>query len=351
MKWKPLSSPACIVLAALCLFNSGAWAAPRHPHRAKKHRAQTQRGGHTYRNPDYGFTISYPPSIKPVNSARGENTGGYARVCDDTTIACFAYTGQAYKGTNFEGAGIAINILREANAQQCNNIATAAYPQPTPRSESIHGTLFRVGDTGEGGMSHEQSITAYRTVYQNVCFEIRTQINTVSLGAYDPGTLKPFHPARLNALLRDMAHTFRFVGPVKYGVAWKVSRDSGCGGTYEYPADAAAEIVVDTVGDLSNSDRMTCSRSFTFGGRRYTLDVKSGNVDDEWLKSRGYPPLKDAMVVSKSAHYTDYRAGSYYYVHGQAQLFIFSVSDANHRAVDPGDDPIYRHWLASFKAM
>jgi hypothetical protein len=30
-------------------------------------------------------------------------------------------------------------------------------------------------------------------------------------------------------------------------------------------------------------------------------------------------------------------------------LFIFSVSGPDGRPVAPGDDPIYRHWLASFK--
>lgn len=350
MKVSSLTSPACITLAALCFF-PGAASAAHHPRHARKSTAQAQRGWHTYRNPDYGFTIQYPPSIKLLNSARGENTGGSAPVCDDTTIACLAYSGAAYKGTNFTGGGIAINVLRDAKSpDQCEQFASADYPRPASiRTVDIHGTRFHAGSTSDAGMSHYQNIRAWRALYQNVCFEIRSQIDTVSLGVYDPGTLKPFHPARLESLFGQVMHTFRFVGPVKDGAAWKVSRDNGCGGTYEYPADAPAEIVVDNTAAPSGSNRIACSRTFTYRDRNYTLDVKSGPVDDVWLKSSGYPPLKDATVVDRSARYTEYQAGPYHYIHGGGNLYIFSASDGNRRAIDPGDDPIYRHWLASFK--
>jgi hypothetical protein len=37
--------------------------------------------------------------------------------CSDTTITCFGYIGQDYKGTNFDGEGIAINVLRDAQTE------------------------------------------------------------------------------------------------------------------------------------------------------------------------------------------------------------------------------------------
>lgn len=349
MKSTPLSSPACIALAACFLFQ-GAASAARHSHSAKKRHADPTSGWHTYHSPDYGFTIQYPPSMKLVNSARGDNTGGSAPVCDDTTEACFAYPESRYKGTNFTGAGIAVNILREArNSQQCEDFRVADYPPPTIHSVVIKGTRFSVGDTTDAGMSHYHSIRAYRALYQNTCFEIRTQINTVSPDVYDPGVIKLFHPAGLRTIFDQVAHTFRFDGPANGATSWKISRDGGCGGIYEYPADAGAEIVAENIASHPTSDRITCSRSFAWHDRRYTLDVKSGSVDDAWLKSSGYPPLKDATVVNRSVRYTDFQAGSYYYVYRPGQIYIFSVSDANHRAIDPGDDPIYRHWLASFK--
>jgi hypothetical protein len=32
-------------------------------------------------------------------------------------------------------------------------------------------------------------------------------------------------------------------------------------------------------------------------------------------------------------------------------IYIFSAAGPEHRAIDPGSDPVYRHWLASFKTM
>lgn len=192
----------CLALAAICGVSAS---------------AQIPTGWSTYSNPGHGFTIAYPPGLKLYNVARGENTGGYAPVCDHTTIACFGYTGQAYTGTNFDGAGIAINILRDAkNEQQCFNIGSAEYPRPATRLETIHGTTFHEGEIGEGGMSHFQAITVYRAMRQNRCLEIRTQINSVNIGVYDPGTIKEFDPATLKALFSQTVQTFRFTGLVKH---------------------------------------------------------------------------------------------------------------------------------------
>jgi hypothetical protein len=176
--------------------------------------AQTSAGWKTYRDSKFEFTVAYPPDMKLYDFARGEKPDNYAPVCDETTVACFGYTGQDYTGTNFDGAGIAINILRDAkNEQQCSNIGSAEYPRMATQLATIHGTTFHVGEIGEGGMSHFQAITAYRAIRQNVCFEIRTQINSVNIGVYDPGTVKEFDPARLKALFSQMARTFRFTAP------------------------------------------------------------------------------------------------------------------------------------------
>src|SRR5690242_14342310 len=149
MKWKPLSSPACVVLlAALCAFKGEASTA-HHSRVAKKHHAQAPPGWHTYRDSDYGFTIAYPPSVKIINSARGENTGGSMPLCDDMTIACFAYTGENYKGTNFQGAGVAIDIVRDATSEQaCRNLeSTASSP---PDKITIYDTRFEHNAIAEG---------------------------------------------------------------------------------------------------------------------------------------------------------------------------------------------------------
>jgi hypothetical protein len=72
---------------------------------------------------------------------------------------------------------------------------------------------------------------------------------------------------------------------------------------------------------------------------------------ETWLKSSGYPHLSEAREVVSSKYCTEYSAGPYYYIFGQATVYILSVSDANHKAVSPHDDPVFTHWLNSFKVF
>ena len=98
--------------------------------------AQAPTGWSSFRSPDYGFTIAYAPTMKLYDHPRGEDPGGYAAICQ-ATVACFGYPGDEFKGTTFDGAGIAINILRDAKTeQQCSTLGSAEYPQPTTRTET-----------------------------------------------------------------------------------------------------------------------------------------------------------------------------------------------------------------------
>jgi hypothetical protein len=129
--------------------------------------AQPPPGWQTYSNPDYGFTISYPPDIK-LYSARDGGPGGYSPICFETTVTCLGYSGTDYQGTNFEGAGVAINVLRDAKTEQdCDTLRS---PFPT-RVEIIHGHPFHTAIVTDAGLSHVTSGPAYRAFYQNVCFE------------------------------------------------------------------------------------------------------------------------------------------------------------------------------------
>ncbi|HEX6495593.1 MAG TPA: hypothetical protein VF018_08930 [Acidobacteriaceae bacterium] len=312
--------------------------------------AQQPSGWQTYSNPDYGFIISYPPDIKLYNNSRGERPSGFLPICSALTVACLGYTGTDYRGTNLEGAGVAINVLRDAKTEQdCDTLES---PLPS-KITIIHGVPFHTALISDAGLSHNTSGPAYRAFYQNVCFEVASLIASSSFAAFETGSLKEFHPDRLSRLLDQVVHTFRFTGPVKDGADWKVSRDSGCGGIFEYPASDTIRVLAEYTNGAENSERITCSRAFTHKGRNYTLAAKIMSSEeyllDRWLKASDYPTLDNAKVVSRSHSSTDYIAPPYYYVHAQTMVFIFSVSGPDGHPIPPGEDPIYRHWLASFK--
>jgi hypothetical protein len=273
-------------------------------------------------------------------------------ICDDTTVACFQYNGTEYKGTNLEGAGFSVNVLRETrNLQDCAKIDTGSFPIKT---ETIHGTPFHYGETGEVATGHSTGGPTYRAFHEGVCFEITAWIAATNLGVFDPGTVKGFDSTKLNKLLDRMVHTFRFVGTVRDGAGWHVYRDSSCGGMYEYPDEATVRTTVEYSQARFYSNEITCAQSFTYQGLEYTVAYKTNlnglSKADAWLTSSGYPGLDNAQIISKSGIFTEYRAGSYEYVIGQAGVYILSVSDANHKVIAPHDDRVFTHWLNSFKA-
>jgi hypothetical protein len=300
-------------------------------------------GWQTYSNPDYGFIISYPPDIKLYNSARGEGPGGDLPICSEATVTCLGYTGTDYQGTFFKGAGVAINVLRDAKTEK-----------------DCHGTRRQVAYIAGHGSSDTTVGASDFHFYQNVCFEVAPLIATGGPNDFDPGSVKEFKPAQLRQLLDQVVHSFEFTGAVKDCADWKVSSDGFCGGSFEYPAGDTVRIVAQHWNDLANAQRIRCARVFTHEGRNYTLAAKltssAGDELKKWLQSSGYPTLDNAEVVGTSPLFTDYAAPPYYYVYvqrkwayGWRMLFILSVSGPDGRPTTPGDDPIYRHWLAGFK--
>ena len=309
-------------------------------------------GWKTYHNKDYGFTISYPKDMA-FYSARPdykETQLSYIPVCEWTTVACFEYNGHEYKGTNFGAAGVSVNVLRDLRTREdCRKIDTGQFPI---KQSIIHGVRFFYGTTGEGGMSHMKGGSAYRAFREGVCFELATGISSVDVGVYEPGTVKQFRATRLEKELDAVVHTFKFVGPVVDGAAWKVYHAPGCGGAFEYPDTDEVE----TVREFSNKEppnEVTCEDRFTHGGLDYTLAAK-GSLDDDcaaeaWLKASGHPSLSKAAVMTHTKYFNSYKAAPYRYVFGQTTLFILSVTDAKGKAVDPKDDKVFRHFVDSFR--
>jgi hypothetical protein len=168
----------------------------------------------------------------------------------------------------------------------------------------------------------------------------------------EPG-IKQFDDKELNKILNEMVHTFRFIGDVVDGPAWKVFSDWGCGGSFEYPdGDTVVKTIEYSQAGYYSND-ITCSQYFSNDGRDYTVAVKVQINDvsklNTWLKSLGLPDLSTAQVVSKSTSWTEYQVEPYVYVFGQNTVFILSVSDSEHRAITPNGDRVFSHLMKSFR--
>jgi hypothetical protein len=309
-------------------------------------------GWRTYRSPDYGFSIDYPTNVSfyGTHPDPAEMKGSYIPICEETTVACFEYNGNEYKGTILEAAGLSVNVLRDLRTEQgCNDIDTHSTPIKT---ETINGINFHYGVTGDAGLGHGEGGPAYRAFYQNVCFEIAVGIAVTNAIADEPG-IKKIDERKLDKVLDEMVHTFRFIGDVVDGPAWKVYNDGECGGSFEYPdGDTVVKTIeYSQVGYYSND--ITCSEYFTNDGRNYTVAVKVRIRDvsqlNIWLKSAGLPDLSKAEVVTESTSWTEYQAEPYFYVFGQGRVSILSVSDSKHVVAAPTGDRVFLHLVKSFR--
>jgi len=310
-------------------------------------------GWRSYRNSEYGFTIAYPKEFKFYAGRPDyqEAQLSYIPICDRSTVACFEYNGDKYGNMAFAVAGVSVNILRDKRTeQQCAEIDTGSFPI---KEKTINGIRFRYGETGGAATSHWIGGPTYRTYREKICFELVAFITGTSSAAYDEGTVKEFDSSKLSKVLNGIVQTFRFVGHAVDGPGWKPYYDSSCAGFFEYPDTAD---VVKTIQNKArwDSDEITCEEYFTAQGSNYTVAAKSGFPGplslNSWLEKHGYPGLKSAHEEASTLYTKTYKAGPYYYIYGQTTVFIFSVTDTKHKAMDAEDDPMFRHFLRSFEA-
>jgi hypothetical protein len=307
---------------------------------------QAQPSWKTYSDQAYGFSIRYPASM-PFDSSRDLNA--VRPICDEGTIACFMYKGET-GGTDFLGAGVAVNVLRGMKTlEECNTIDTGQFPVKT---ETINGTSFQYGETAEVAGPETSGGTAYRAFRKGICFEITAY--TEWNGMWDPDDGPQFSRQKAGKIEADMnavVHSFRFIGPAKAGSGWNVFNDE-CGSVFEYPEHDSVRVDVRYSRTSSESAGPGCSEHFSDGLREYTVSAKGILKDDEvdsWLKSAGYPDLTAAALQEKSGSYAVYKAGRYFYVRQGGDIFLLYVSDATHHVLSPDGDPVFSHLLGSFK--
>jgi hypothetical protein len=308
----------------------------------------------SYSNRDFGFTLQYPKDFTLCAGGFDYceiSSPSYVPVCSDEVVDCFVYTGQKYKGTNFEGAALSVNVLRDRRTEQdCNKFDIGPNPVKT---KTINGILFHYGMAGGAGLGHWGGGPTYRTFYDQVCFELAANTSGVNFANFDPGTIKEFDGPKLVKDFDAMLNTFRFTGPVVDGPAWRVYHNAGVGKTFEYPDRDTVVESIEYSAERQSSNEITDSAYFSDNGLNYfvstKVDLRDRDALDAWLKSSGYPDLRKAQELRHSNLFTEYKAGNYWYVYGQNTLYILGASDQQHNAVAPPDNAVFRHFLHSFK--
>ena len=258
---------------------------------------------------------------------------------------------QAYKGTNFGGAAVSVNVLRDSRTEKsCAAIDTGRF---AIRTKEINGILFHYATTGGAATSHYAGGPTYHTLYHGVCFEIVANTASVSMGVFDPGTIRKFDSTRLDRELNAIVNTFRFVGPVVDGPAWQVYHNTSVGGSFEYPDGDSVVVSIKYSNEHFHSKEITDSRYFLDHGLRYVVSAKVNlrdkNALQAWLQSSRYPDLSKAHELTQWKRFSEYRAGDYFYIFEPNTLYILTVTDQHGKVLPPDSNRVFRHLLNSFK--
>jgi hypothetical protein len=317
--------------------------------------ADNHRGWQTYRSAAYGFTIDFPSSMtfypgQPVLTPQHS----MIPICDDTTVACFEYNGDAFNHTSIQALGVAIDVLRDRKTRAaCDDIE--GWPMS---SIEIHRRKFHYSQTGNAAAGSSENVDDYRTFYRRVCFEIdlATAQSDIGSAQYEEYGMLPIDRNalfRVQGEMHRMLQSLNFAGKVQDGWRWSVYHDSGCGGSFEYPSHASVREVVPFTVDGYESHGVTCEQAFDHDGRTYTVAVKTNLRDSEaanrWLVSSGMPGLDRVTVIRSGDRFTEYSNGTYTYLFVDSELFIFTVSQNGDKTIPSGHDKVLAHLLASFR--
>lgn len=159
------------------------------------------------------FVIKYPVDFLVSIDINKVRPLSYIPVCGDTMVACVYYSGMGYKGTNFDGAGISINILKNLNTEaKCYNFDISTNEaQKSVADITINSLAFKSAIGGGAATGHYDRVQVYRNFHNSKCYEIAQTLAFISIGVYEPGAVKAFNEDKVWNLLTDIVKTFAFI--------------------------------------------------------------------------------------------------------------------------------------------
>ncbi|HVY68027.1 MAG TPA: hypothetical protein VHA30_04005 [Patescibacteria group bacterium] len=170
-------------------------------------------GWNSYASPDkYGFSFQYPADFgfdTDIEHVRGL---AYIPVCDENMAACAYLARDKYPNTNFDGAGVSVNIDPSLNTEsKCYNfqVSTSA-AQNQVADMDINGVAFKSATGGDAGAGHSEKVQVYRNFHNGLCYEIAQHVGSTNIDNYPQGTVQPFDQEQVWQNLMDVVMTFKF---------------------------------------------------------------------------------------------------------------------------------------------
>ena len=206
----------CVLIGLPLIFSQSTVSKPQRPASQKDVNVH-------FTSPDGMFAFEYPKSlIKCEKDPKQENRWIPARSCEaytpvctdaastkDAIVVCIAYPAETIIGTNFQAAAFSVSRLDAITADECLRV-TEPHPATSHRKK-VNGVTFDVFDVGGPAAGNWLAADAYRNFHQNTCYELDLRVAFVSMGAFDPGTVKEFDGEAVDRSLKSALDTFKFL--------------------------------------------------------------------------------------------------------------------------------------------
>src|ERR1051326_8290514 len=164
-------------------------------------------GWNSYTSPNkYSFSLKYPFDFgfsTDYNQVKGLS---YIPSCDENMVACAFLKKENYPGTNFDGAGVSINVTPMARDATCYLDASKKSAGPI----TINGVEFITFEGGDAGAGHFENIKTYRTFHNSNCYEISSHIGYTNISNYPAGTVSQFDQNEVWQKLQGVVNSFEF---------------------------------------------------------------------------------------------------------------------------------------------
>lgn len=177
---------------------------------------QTNTFPNTAKNSELGYSLSYPDSFTELTTADKDdlNSLGYIPPCSEDYTTCLYYSGNEFKGTNFDSAGLSIHVITDATKDTCEAYTGSfTLPDTTITTEKAGGVTLFVAKSGDAGAGHVAEETLYRTYHNNTCLEAVARTGYTQFGNYPAGSIEEFTDTdkkQLENIMKDMTHTLSF---------------------------------------------------------------------------------------------------------------------------------------------
>lgn len=144
------------------------------------------------------FSFSYPSSTFGLATTKEQIlVRPNIPPCSEGFDYCVYYIGSAYRGTNFESAGLRIEKRADLKSQTaCLTAQPSGYTGLVPKTAASSDYAVGVfGSLGNAAAGHFANGSLYRLYYKNSCYEFETRIGQSDYGNYPPGAIKQFTSA------------------------------------------------------------------------------------------------------------------------------------------------------------